>query len=337
MWNVSPSLVRALVLALIAAVLPSLLLAQAQSETAGNCDLLVQVRTANEGSLNVPFQVDLHGAYGWLATVHIMGGEPAQFHVYNGRTYKLVVSGNGFETATTSYFEINALEMTHTETVHVKPQSEGSGGESRPGPSVSVSEMNIPKKASAEMKKGMDAYAKGDLDVATGHFEKAVAEYPHYARAYHMMGLIQIKGANRGKAKELFSKSIEADDAFLPAYLDLARIDLQDQNYTESESLLAKAVSVNPSLPDATALLASTEFANKEYDKALADVERTHALARHESFAEVHVMAGKVLAAQKHPNAAILQFQLFLMEKPDSPQAEDVRKIIASLTPAKQP
>lgn len=309
-----------------------------QSDTEGNCQLSVTVRTRDERSIEAPFQVEVHTARGLIATVHIFGNEPAQFRVPNGKTYRLRVLGNTIETVTSAYFEINPLEEMHTETVYVQPYSDKPAAESIPGsPTISVSEMNIPRKASAEMKKGLDAYAKGDLENAAAHFEKATAEYPHYARAYDMLGVIAIKGSDRSKARELFSKSIQADGAFLPAYVDLARMALQDQDYAESESLLAKAIAVNPAMPDAVALLATTEFANKEYDKALADVDRTHALSKHEQFAEVHIMAGKVLSMQNRPNAAIAQFQLFLIEKPDSPQAESVRKALASLTAGQQP
>jgi tetratricopeptide (TPR) repeat protein len=332
-------IIRALAFVLILLVLsPFLATAQQQAESGANCDLSVSVRSVDERSIDVPFQVEVHSARGLLATVHIFGAEPAQFRVANGKTYSLRVTGNGFEAVTTSYFEINPLETLHTETVHMKPESQAPAGESTSGsPTISVNEMNIPKKASAEMKKGLDAYSKGDLEKATAHFERAIAEYPRYARAFDMLGAIAMKGSNRVKARELFSKSIEADGAFLPAYVDLARIYLQDQNYVESESLLARAIAINPSVPDAMALLATTEFASKEYDKALADVERTHGLRNHEQFAEVHIMAGKVLALQNRPGAAIVQFQLFLIEKPDSPQGESVRKALVSLEAGQLP
>ena len=314
------------------------LAAQQQSESGANCDLSVSVRSGDERSIDAPFQVEVHSARGLLATVHVFGAEPAQFRVVNGKTYRLKVTGNGFEAVTTPYFEINPLETLHTETVHVKPENQKPTGElTRGSPTISVSEMNIPKKASAEMNKGLDAYSKGDMEKAAAHFERAIAEYPRYARAYDMLGAIAIKGSDRVKARELFSKSIQADGAFLPAYVDLARMALQDQDYAESESLLTKVIAMNPSMPDATALLASTEFANKEYDKALADVQRTHALHNHEQFAEVHIMAGKVLALQNHRGAAIVQFQLFLIEKPDSPQGESVRKTLASLEAGQLP
>ena len=291
----------------------------------------VRVRTSDERSIESQIHVELLSAQGVvIATAHVVGAEPAQFHVSNGKSYRLRVSGNGIETVTTSYFGINALEMAHAETVHVQPEK--LAGESAPGsPTISIIELNAPRKASTEMNKGMDAYSKGDLQKAAAHFEKAIAEYPRYARAYDMLGAIAMKGSDRLKARDLFSKSIQADNAFPPAYVDLARLDLQEQNYAESESLLAKVIAANPDMPDAMSLLATTEFANKEYDKALADVQRTHALPNHQQFAEVHLMAGKVLRMQNHTEAAMEQFQLFLIEKPDSPQAESVRKDLASL------
>lgn len=305
--------------------------AQMQTST-GDADLYVRVRTGNERRIETPIQVQLLGPQGVIASSQIVGDDSAHFRVVSGRTYRLTVTGTGIETVTSAYFEVNPLEPSHTETVQVKITDQNSDRQSASGtPTVSVSDLKVPRKAAAEMKKGLQSYSKGDLQKATALFEKAIAEYPQYARAYDMLGVIAIKGADRAKARELFSKSIQVDGTFVPAYVDLARINLQDQNYVASESLLTKAIAVNSSVPEAVALLASTEFANKEYDKALADVERTHALPHHEQFAEVHLMAGKVLSIENHREAAITQFQLFLKEKPDSPEGESARRALASL------
>ncbi len=303
----------------------------AQMQSAGNCDLSVRVRGADGRAIQTPLQVQLLGPQGVIASVQIVGDESAQFRVNNGKTYRLTVSGLGIETVTTSYFEINPLEMEHTESVQVKFTKEKSADQSNAGSTISVSDLKVPKKASKEMKKAMDAYSKGELKPATAYLEKAITQYPQYARAYDMLGVIAIKSSDRTKARSLFSKSMAVDSTFLPAYVDLARMDNEDQNYSASESLLTKAIAINPSNADALSLLAATEFANKEYDKALADVQRTHALPNHGQFAEVHLMAGKVLAMQNHPELAIAQFELFLQEKPDSPQAESVRKVLSSL------
>ena len=310
----------------------------AQLEGPENCVLRVRVSTSNERTVEEPIQIQVLSTRGVVATVSLIGDDYAQIQVASGKSYRLTVSGTGIEAITTPYFEIGDLEREHTETVHVKPKNPLHSEESPAGTgTISISEMDIPKKASLEMKKGLDAYSKGDMKTAASHFETATADYPRYARAFDMLGAIAMKGSDRAKARDFFSKSIEADVTFSPAYVDLARLDLQDKRYAESESLLAKAISFNPSLPDAVALLATTEFANKEYEKALADVQRTHALRNHEQFAEVHLMAGRVLRMQNHPDAAIEQFQLFLKEKPDSPEGESVRKEIHSLEAGRHP
>ncbi|MBV8631938.1 MAG: tetratricopeptide repeat protein [Silvibacterium sp.] len=298
----------------------------------------MRVLTDNERTIEVPIRLEVLSAQGLLvATINIFGGDSPHVQVTSGKAYSLRVSGAGIETVTTPLFEISPMEGEHTETVHVKPSSQKQAGDPTPGsPTISVSEMNIPKKASAEMKKGLDAYSKGDMENAAAHFEKAAAEYPRYARAYDMLGAVAIKELDRSKARDLFLKSIQMDSSFYPAYVDLARMDVQDQRYAEAESLLEKAIALNPFTPDAVALLATAEFANREYDKALADVERTHALPNHEQFAEVHIMAGKVLKMQNQPDAAISQFQLFLKEKPQSPEAESVRNAIASIGAGQQ-
>jgi len=326
---------RSLASLLVLLAFSSVLLAQ--TDFRENCRLSVQVRTGDDQNINAPIQVDVLSPQGVVATLQIVQGDAAEFRVANGKTYRITVSGTGIESVTTPYFEVHALEMDHTEVVHVKPRSQNAAAASTPGPqTISVSELNVPKKASAEMNKGLKAYSKGDLKSAAAHFENAIADYPHYARAYDLLGVIAIRRSNRTAAGDMFSKSIQADGAFLPAYVDLARMHLQDQHYAESEAVLTKAIALNPSMPDALALLATTEFANREYDKALADVERTHALRNHEQFAEVHIMAGKVLRMQDHRQAAIAQFQLFLKEKPDSPEAETVREAIASLEADRQ-
>ena len=321
-------MIRTVACALVLLMLSPFVCAQSKD----NCELMVRVLTRDERGIETSIKVEVLSYDGTpLATTTVSGEETAQFRVPSGNSYGLRVSGLGIKTVTTLHFEILGLEQSHTETVYVQSENQKETTESKPAGTISVSEMNIPKKARAEMDKGLEAFNQGDLEKAAVHFEKAIAMYPQYARAYDNLGVIAVKNSDRTKARTLFLKSIQVDDKFAPAYVNLARMDLQEQNYAESEALLKKVLAVDPSLAEALALLAGTEFANQEYDKALFDVERTHAVANHEQFAEVHIMAGKTLAMQNHPEAAIAQFQLFLIEKPDSPQAENVRRQMATL------
>ena len=175
----------------------------------------------------------------------------ADFKVRSGIAYRIWVSGQGIET-TTADFRIPDGEQVHMETVNVKPSVPTDQQREAPGSAatISVGEMNVPDKARDELQKGMEAFSKGDMTKAQQRFEKAISIYPQYARAYAAEGIIAIKSGDRVKAKNLFSKAIEVDETFVPAYLDLARADFQEKNYAETETLMRKVMTLNPSIPD---------------------------------------------------------------------------------------
>lgn len=201
-------------------VLLALSFVDAQSQMKDNCDLSVRVLTRDERGIEAPIEVEVLSYGGTpIATARVTGEEPAQFRVPSGSSYGLRVSGTGIKTVTTPHFEILGLEQAHTETVYVQPENRKETTDSTPTPTISVSEMNIPKKASAEMEKGLKPYAKGDMGKVAAHFEKAAAQYPQYARAYDNLGVVAVKSDNRAKARELFSKSIQVDDKYTPAYV----------------------------------------------------------------------------------------------------------------------
>jgi Tfp pilus assembly protein PilF len=320
---------------LLAGLCCSAALAQNNSET---CQLTVRVRTMQDREYARPLQVELLSRGGTpISAAQTNGTGNADFQVMSGGTYRVQVSGQGVET-TTAEFRIPDGEQVHMETVNVKPSSPTNQQHEAQGssPTISLAEMNIPDKARDELQKGMGAFGKGDMEKAQQRFEKAISIYPQYARAYAAEGIIAVKSGDRVKAKTLFSKAIEVDDKFVPAYLDLARVAFQDKNYVEAESLLRKVMVINPSVPDAVALLASAEYMNKEYDNALADARRTHTLLNHEQFADVHLLAGKILEMQDRAPEAIAEYQLFLKEDPNSPQVPMVQKEVGQLEATKQ-
>ncbi len=324
---------RVTALAVFSLYLAVSIIAQNNMDT---CQLTIRVRTLQDSEYNRPLRVELLSHQGSpISAAQTNGTGNADFQVMSGVSYRVVVSGEGVET--TSYeFRISDGQQVHMETVNVKAsapvnqQQQSQGG----SPTISLAEMNVPDRARDELQKGMEAFAKGDMTKAQQKFEKAISIYPQYARAYAAEGIIAVKLGDHVKAKSLFSKAIEVDDKFVPAYLDLARADFQEKNYAEAESLLRKVMALNPSIPDAVALLASTEYMNKEYDKALADAQRTHTLPNHEQFADVHLLAGKILEMENRPQDAIVEYKLFLKESPNSPQVPKVQQEVAQLEAA---
>ena len=323
----------------IAALVSVALCCAASAQINGDtCQLTVRVRTPQDREYDRPLQVELISTGGTpISAAQTSGTGSADFMVRSGGAYRIQVSGQGIETTTTDVRIPDGVQV-HMETVNVKASVQTNQQREAPGGSatISLAEMNVPEKARDELQKGMEAFFKGEMEKAQQRFEKAISIYPQYARAYAAEGILAAKSGDRLRAKTLFSKAIEADETFVPAYLDLARADFQEKNYAEAEARLRKAMTLNPSMPDVLALLASSEYMNKEYEGALVDARRTHSLPNHQQFAEVHLLAGKILEMQDHAPEAIAEYQLFLQENPNSPQAPMVQKEVARLQATKQ-
>lgn len=301
------------------------------------CQLTISVRTSDDHEYTGRAQVELLSMSGTpVAASQTNGAGSADFQVPSGTMYRVRISAQDIET-TTSEFRIYGGASVHTENVNVRSVTPAGQQQdaSTQSPTVSIAEMNVPNKARDELKKGMEAFDKGDMEKAEQQFQKAIDIYPKYARAYTYLGVIAAKAGDRAKARTMLTKAVEIDDKFLQAYVDLARLDFQDKNYAECESMLRKALALNPNMADALALLASSEYVNKEYDKALADAQRTHTLPNHEEFAQVHLLAGKILEMQNKPQGAIAEYQIYLHEFPSSPQGAAIQQEIAQLQ--KQP
>lgn len=301
------------------------------------CQLTIHVRTGDDRDLRSHVQIELLSPSGTpVGTAQTNDDGTAYFQVSSGITYRAQISGRDIE-STTSEFFIMGGQQSHTENLTVRRRSlSQSATAPKSSPSVSIAEINVPKKAQDEMKKGVEAFDRGDLDKARQRFQKAVSIYPRYARAYYNLAILTLKTNDPKAAADLFGKAIQTDDKYLPAYIGLSRLEVQEKRYTEAESLLAKVMLLNPGIPEAVALLAAAEYGNKEYDKALADAQRVHTMPDHERFANVHLLAGQILEMRNRNREAIAEYRAFLNEAPESSQASSVQKAVADLEAAAQ-
>jgi Tfp pilus assembly protein PilF len=323
---------------LIPMIVVAAMLLRAQQPRNDVCQLVIHVRASDDRDLGIHVQVQLLSPAGTpVGTALTNDDGTAYFQVSSGVTYRAEISGRNIE-STTSEFFIMGGQQSDTENLTVRRTSSArSGTNPNTSPTISVSEIDIPPKAKAEMQKGVEAFDRGELDKARERFEKAVSIYPRYARAYDNLGIVALKSKDRKAARDFFSKAIQTEDNYLPAYIALARLEVEDKHYTDAESLLTKVLALNPGIPEAVAILAGAEYGNKEYDRALADAQRVHAMPKHEQFASVHLLSAEIMEMQSRNQEAVSEYKLFLSEAPKSPQASAVQKAIADLEAVPQP
>ena len=252
------------------------------------------------------------------------------FHNVQVGSYHLKIDGGDIKDTVSDVFLIYPQERMHMEWIHVTPKEQANANVPHTAPTVSASELNAPPKARSEMEKGLEAFSKGDLKKAEEKLQKAVEIYPKYARAWDNLGVVRMRESNREGAREAFQKSIESDDKFTPGYLNLARLNMLENKIPEAVDLIKKGLAVDPNNVEGLALLAKEELVTHEYDKALADARKVHTLP-HDHLADVHLIAGEALLHQNRSAEAVQEYEQYLKEYPDSPNAATVRRAMAQI------
>jgi tetratricopeptide (TPR) repeat protein len=246
-------------------------------------------------------------------------------------TYQVKVSGMDLEDTETESFVVERNDSMHMEWVHVKPK-ENAGGTAVGSTQgvVSASDLQASGKAKKELNKGNEAFLANDMKKAIEHYQKATKEYPQYATAYNNLGAAYMRLEDRASAREAFAKAAEADPNMPSANANLARIYILDKQSDQAIPLLNRALSGAPKDPEFLMLMARAQLETRNFEEAVTYAHKAHEQP-HPKYPFIHLIAGQALQAQNKPDEARLEYQIFIKEAPDAPQAAQVRSVIGQL------
>ena len=88
---------------------------------------------------------------------------------------------------------------------------------------------------------------------------------------------------------------------------------------------------VEPQDPSSLSLLALAQLETGDYDGALQSALKVHKLS-HEGYAVVHYVAGRAFENKHELANATTEYQMYLRESPDGPQANQARAALARIT-----
>ena len=255
----------------------------------------------------------------------------AYFNSVPSGTYQIKADGPDINETVSETFDVNCQQRMVQQWMHVTPkQNADQKNVPGSGPMVSASELNAPPKAREEIEKSVEALNKGDLKKAEERLRKAISIYPQYARAWNNLGVVLMRENEQPQAIEAFQKSIEVDPKFPSGYLNLARVSMRENKLPDASDLIHKALALNPNDPETLTLLAREELIEGKYENALADARRVHTVP-HEHYADAHLIAGDALQHLNRGTEAVKEYELFLKESPDSPNAAQVKAAMAQL------
>jgi hypothetical protein len=253
------------------------------------------------------------------------------FNTYSG-LHRFRISGPGIQTYE-GEVELSQNERVHHERVIVRSipdgtavVSETAAAGSGPVPAI---RLKIPPKAQKDFEKGTEAMNKQQWDASRKYYEAAIREYPDFDMAYNGLGVVQVENKEIERARRSFERALELNPDYAGASRNLARILISENRYSESLKLLKRSLETEPGNAWALTYAAYAELLEHNFEDALGDARKVHALP-HEGLANAHVVAALSLEAKSLPQEALAEWKLYLAEDPNGPSAARARKAIAA-------
>ncbi len=192
---------------------------------------------------------------------------------------------------------------------------------------------SAPKKARKEFQKGTRALSENRTAEARAHFEKAVAEYPCYARAQSSLGLSLILLHEFSLAENALKKSLECDPGFHEAHLVYGQLLNVQQRFAEAETELLQGVRLAPGSWQFYYQLGIARFGLGQYDKAEEAFLRVQSL-NPDPPPEWYVKVADLYLKAENYGKAYEIMQAYLRAEPDGRFAGKIRKIMDEMEAA---
>jgi Tetratricopeptide repeat len=215
------------------------------------------------------------------------------------------------------------------------------------GMTLSATPYRAPKDARKAYEKGLEAQKSGKLDDARKHYETAVQLYPTYESAWFRLGTVLQKQNDNDAARNAFTRATTINSKYMPAYLSLASMAFDAQNWTDVLKFTGHILEIDP-LNHATVTgyvvdLDPWNFAEAYFFDAaanyslgkFADAEKSALKAEHvdlrTQFPQLHLLLSKIYVLKKDYPNAISQLHTYLELVPSAKDADVLREQLAQL------
>lgn len=161
---------------------------------------------------------------------------------------------------------------------------------------------------------------------AAGRFEKAVEAYPGFAGAWSALGLAQWILGNEGAALQAFTRSINADPAYLMPYEVMMEMVLENENWEELDSLTARYLEISADAPMALYLSVAAAANLDKLELVHERINQLKALGQEDYVARSHAMVGAVHEANGRFSEAAASYGLFMAGSPQHHTVPELRR-----------
>ncbi len=189
---------------------------------------------------------------------------------------------------------------------------------------VSVASLAAPDNAKREFEKGQGQAKKGKWAAACDQFRKAIRAYPRYALAWLELGRAQLHQNDLLGAEQSFQQAATHDSKFLPAYIELARLQSSQGQWRALATTTGTMVELAPESSASFWFLDSAANYNiQNLPRAQSSAERGLRLDTTHQIPQLEYLYGLILAGRANYSSAVEHIKVYVSL---SPHANDIQE-----------
>jgi hypothetical protein len=199
-------------------------------------------------------------------------------------------------------------------------------------PTVSVTRLEVPDKASSEFQKACSSYKGKRYGDAEDHARRALDIYPEYAASWVLLGQVLDAQHHQEEAGQACSHAATVDPTYIAPYLCLAEFAARSDDWKQVSQLSGQALAIDPT-SNAYALYYSAA-ANfhlqdlpdaEQHARAAVDLDPWHHLP------QVHLLLANIYATKGDTHSEATELKEFLKMASNSTDAPSARVMLKEL------
>ena len=213
------------------------------------------------------------------------------------------------------------------DTITLKPI--GGGGT---GSTVSLTSMQAPNNAKHAYEKAQKALTKDNLKDAEKELTKAVQEYPKYAAAWALLGMVHQDLKQNDQASNDYQQAINADPQYAKPYYGLAVLAANQRNWKDTVRMSEQVNRLAPlAYPEAYFFGGVGSYNLGNMDDAERNLRKFISLDRDHRRPAAALYLGDILARKQDFAGAVEQAKAYLALAPNAPDSEHIRAKVKEL------
>jgi tetratricopeptide (TPR) repeat protein len=189
-----------------------------------------------------------------------------------------------------------------------------------------VTDEAAPASARKEFEKGKRFLEQNKAADARRHLERAVSEYPCYARAQTSLAEVDLRDHKQEDAEACFKKAIKCDGSFLDPFSELAELYILQKKFAQSEEILNQGLRLSPQAWLFHFELGQAHYGLQKYPDSVQDYLVAQTL-HPEMPAKFHIKLASAYMRTGANSNALAEFQAYLRLEPNGQYAAPAREI----------